>query len=108
MKIVARLCAAASGAALLAVTPFFASADSAAPKVKLVQPAPNAPPVAIVEPPNPNAPAIAIVQPPGARVEIAVAAVGPAPQNYPPCSAKITDRCIQTWEFKRSSRWNRR
>jgi hypothetical protein len=95
------------------------------PAVAVVPPDPNAPAVAIVPPPDPNAPpAVAIIPPNGPPsvivppaegvVEVAIAAVGPAPQIYPPCSAAITDRCIQTWEFTgtgrpgRSARRNRR
>jgi hypothetical protein len=133
MKSPAGYYCAVAGAALCVFTPLAAaslSADQARPKVKVVQPAPDAPPAVVVEPPDPAAPRVAIVPPmapgtppavavippdpglptavfvppPGAKVEIAVAAVGPAPTGYPPCSATITDRCIQTYEGRRRRR----
>ena len=98
MKSSARVCATIAAAALCGLMPLVAGAasrDQDRPKVKVVQPAPDAPPAVVVEPPDPAAPRIAVIPPPGAKVEIAVTAVGPAPRDYPPCSATVTDRCIQ-------------
>jgi hypothetical protein len=107
---------------LVTCLPVTAYAYQEAPQVTVIKPDPNAPPVAVVEPPDPNAPKVAvvpppvpgappavavippdpslppavIVPPPGATVDVAVAAVGPAPSDYPPCTATRTDRCIQT------------
>jgi hypothetical protein len=46
-------------------------------------------------------PAAIFVPPPEGNVEIAVAAVGAAPASYPPCSATVTDRCIQVSRSRR-------
>lgn len=130
MKSTARMCATIAAAALCGLMPLVAgtaSADQSRPRAKVVRPAPDAPPAVVVEPPDPAAPRVAVVPPPepgappavavippdpnlpaavvvpppGSNVEIAVAAVGPAPGNYPACSATITDRCIQTNERRR-------
>jgi hypothetical protein len=119
MKAVRRRLAAAI--VLITFLPALAFAYQAAPQVTVVKPDPNAPPVAIVDPPGPNDPKVAvvpppvpgappavavvppdpslpaavIVPPPGAVVDVAVASVGPAPSDYPPCTRTRTDRCIQ-------------
>jgi hypothetical protein len=131
MKAMNRYSGLVAGAALCALAPLLAAGDAdGQPKVKVVQPAPDAPPVVVAEPPDPNAPAIAVVPPPvpdappavaiippdpnlpaavfipppEGNVEIAVAAVGPAPTSYPPCSARVTDRCIQVPRSRRRGR----
>lgn len=130
MKAMPRYSGLIAGAALCALVPLLAAGEAggqARPKVKVVQPVPGAPPAVVVEPPDPNAPRVAVVPPPvpGAppavavippdpnmpaaifvpppegNVEIAVAAVGAAPASYPPCSATVTDRCIQVSRSRR-------
>ena len=128
MKSPSRVCTLVAAAALCGLVPLAvgaAPADQGRPAVKVVQPAPDAPPVVAVVPPDPAAPAVAVVPPPepGAPpaiavippdpnqpaavivpppgAEVAIAAVRPAPTSYPPCSATITDRCIQTYEGRR-------
>ncbi|MDB5698087.1 MAG: hypothetical protein JWN69_891 [Alphaproteobacteria bacterium] len=131
MKPIGRRLAAAI--VLITCLPATAYAYQATPRVTVVKPDPTAPPVAIVEPPDPSDPQVAIVPPPapgappavavippdpklpaavivpppGAVVDVAVAAVGPAPSDYPPCSATRTDRCIQSGAFGKHMRARR-
>ena len=122
-----------AGAALCAFAPLLAAGGArgeAQPDTRAAQGVPDAPPVVVVEPPDPNAPRVAVVPPPDPNappalavippdpnlpaavivppaegsVEIAIAAVGPAPESYPPCSATITDRCIQVPRSRRRGR----
>jgi hypothetical protein len=80
-------------------------ADPNAPRVAVVPPpVPEAPPAVAVIPSDPNLPAAVIVPPTNGKVEIAIAAVGPAPASYPPCSATVTDRCIQVPRSRRRGR----
>jgi hypothetical protein len=76
--------------------------DPNAPAGTVPPPDPNSPSAAPVMPPQ--GPSAAAVPPPEAAAEMAVAAVGPAPETYPPCSATVTDRCMQTGRSSRRTR----
>ena len=122
-----------AGTVLFAFAPLLAAEGAggqAQPNTKMAQPVPDAAPVVVVEPTDPNAPRIAVVPPPdperppavavippdpnlpaavigppaNGKVAIAIAAVGPAPDSYPPCSATVTDRCIQVPRSRRRGR----
>ena len=122
-----------AGAALCTFAPLLAAGGAdgqAQPNTRVAQPVPDAAPVVVVEPTDPNAPRIAVVPPPdperppavavippdpnlpaavivppaNGKVDIAIAAVGPAPDSYPPCSATVTDRCTQVPRSRRRGR----